>query len=39
VPGRRDEAVFEPTDAYYIPMHGFGAVTRPGPHVRVYAFE
>jgi hypothetical protein len=39
VPGRRNEAVFEPTDAYYIPMHGFGAVTRPGPHVRVYAVE
>jgi 4-amino-4-deoxy-L-arabinose transferase-like glycosyltransferase len=39
VPGRRDEALFEPTDAYYVPMHGFDAVTRPGPHFRIYAFE
>src|SRR5262249_13243674 len=34
VPGRAGEAVFEMSDAYYIPFHGFGAVTRPGPHVR-----
>jgi hypothetical protein len=37
-PGRHD-AVFESRDAYYIPMHGFGAVVRPGPRVRIYAFE
>ena len=30
-------AVFEPADAYYIPFHGFGAVERPGPRVRIYA--
>jgi hypothetical protein len=34
--GPRDEAIFEPADAYYIPTHGFGAVSRPGPRVRVY---
>jgi 4-amino-4-deoxy-L-arabinose transferase-like glycosyltransferase len=31
-------AVFDPPDAYYVPIHGFSAVRRPGPHVRVYAF-
>jgi 4-amino-4-deoxy-L-arabinose transferase-like glycosyltransferase len=34
-----DEAVFEELDAYYIPIHGFQSVTRPGPHIRIYAFE
>jgi hypothetical protein len=34
--GPRDTAIFEPADAYYIPTHGFGAVSRPGPHVRIY---
>lgn len=37
-PGRTD-AVFEAADAYYIPIAHFGAVVRPGPHVRIYAFE
>jgi hypothetical protein len=37
--GDRSAAVFEPLDAYYIPMHGFAAVERPGPRVRVYRFE
>jgi len=32
-------AVFEPADAYYIPFHGFGAVERPGPRVRIYALR
>jgi hypothetical protein len=32
-------AVFEDTDAYYIPVHGFGAVSRPGPHVRIYRYH
>ena len=32
-------AVFEETDAYYIPFHGFQAVSRPGPHVRVYRYH
>jgi Dolichyl-phosphate-mannose-protein mannosyltransferase len=36
VPGRAD-AIFESADAYYIPFAHFGAVTRPGPHVRIYA--
>jgi hypothetical protein len=31
-------AVFEETDAYYIPFHGFDRVSRPGPLVRIYAF-
>ena len=34
--GPREDAVFEPADAYYIPTHGFGAVSRPGPHVLIY---
>jgi len=38
VPGG-GEAVFEPVDAYYLPIHGFGAVTRGGPRVRIYAFD
>jgi len=33
----RDDAVFERSDAYYIPFHGFGGVVRPGPLVRIYA--
>ncbi len=37
-PGRTD-AVFEGSDAYYIPFHGFDAVIRPGPRIRIYAFE
>ena len=32
-------AVFEQTDAYYIPVHGFDRVSRPGPLVRIYAFD
>lgn len=34
--GPRSEAVFESADAYYIPTYGFHAVSRPGPHVRIY---
>jgi hypothetical protein len=34
--GPREDAIFEPADAYYIPTHGFSAVSRPGPRVRVY---
>jgi hypothetical protein len=33
------EAVFEDTDAYYIPFHGFDRVSRPGPRVEVFAFD
>ena len=33
------EAIFEAFDAYYIPIHGFRKVRRPGPHIRIYAFE
>lgn len=31
------EPLYEAPDAYYIPVRGFSAVTRPGPHVRIYA--
>ncbi len=31
--------VFEETDAYYIPVHGFGGVSRPGPRVEIFALE
>lgn len=34
--GPREDAIFEPADAYYIPTYGFGAVSRPGPHVLIY---
>jgi len=37
--GEGTGAVFEPADAYYIPFHGFAAVERPGPHVRIYALR
>jgi hypothetical protein len=37
--GPRSDARFDPQDAYYIPMAGFSAVERPGPTVRIYAFE
>ena len=37
--GGRTRAVFEPADAYYIPFHRFGAVERPGPHIRIYALR
>lgn len=33
---RRNEAVFEYLDAYYIPVHGFSGVTRPGPVIRIW---
>jgi hypothetical protein len=36
---RKSEAVFEPADAYYVPIHGFAGVDRAGPHVRIFAFE
>jgi hypothetical protein len=34
--GARSAAIFELADAYYIPTHGFGAVSRPGPDIRIY---
>jgi hypothetical protein len=34
--GPREAATFELADAYYIPTHGFGAVSRPGPDIRIY---
>ncbi len=37
--GDGPEPVFEGTDAYYIPFHGFDRVTRPGPHITLYAFQ
>jgi hypothetical protein len=30
--------VYEDFDAYYIPIHGFRGVERPGPLIRVYAY-
>jgi hypothetical protein len=35
--GRPGAPVFEEADAYYLPIAGFGAVCRGGPHVRIYA--
>jgi len=37
--GERSRAVFEDSDPYYIPVHGFSGIYRPGPHIRIYAFE
>jgi hypothetical protein len=37
-PGRTG-AVFEGADAYYIPIHGFRAVERPGPKIEIYRFQ
>ena len=37
-PGRAG-AVFEGADAYYIPIHGFHAVERPGPKIEIYRFR
>jgi hypothetical protein len=34
-----EAAVWEYADFYYIPIHGFASVYRPGPLVRIYAFE
>jgi len=36
---RKDVAVFEHADAYYVPWGGFAGVERPGPRIRIYAFE
>lgn len=38
VPGRTG-AVFEGADAFYIPIHGFCAVERPGPKIEIYRFQ
>jgi 4-amino-4-deoxy-L-arabinose transferase-like glycosyltransferase len=37
--GEEARPIFETTDAFYIPFHGFSGVQRPGPRVRIYAFE
>jgi hypothetical protein len=36
VPGRRDEGVYDPADAFYLPLAGQDTVTRPGPRIRIY---
>jgi 4-amino-4-deoxy-L-arabinose transferase-like glycosyltransferase len=37
--GEETRPIFETADAYYIPFHAFSGVQRPGPTVRIYAFE
>jgi hypothetical protein len=37
--GEETRPIFEIADAYYIPFHAFSGVQRPGPKVRIYAFE
>ena len=37
--GAEARPVFETADAFYIPFHAFSGVQRPGPRVRIYAFE
>jgi len=34
--GPREATAYDPQDAYYVPMTGFGVVERPGPDVRIY---
>ena len=36
VPGREAEAVFEPVDAFYVPVAGQAAVRAAGPRIRIY---
>jgi hypothetical protein len=36
VPGRREEGVYDPADAFYVPLAGQDTVTRPGPRIRIY---
>jgi hypothetical protein len=31
-----DTAVFDPADAFYVPLAGHGAVRAPGPRIRIY---
>jgi 4-amino-4-deoxy-L-arabinose transferase-like glycosyltransferase len=37
--GEEARPVFETADAFYIPFHAFSGVQRPGPTVRIYAFD
>jgi 4-amino-4-deoxy-L-arabinose transferase-like glycosyltransferase len=34
--GKGEELVYDPLDAFYVPVSGFGGVERPGPKIRVY---
>jgi hypothetical protein len=34
--GPRSQAVYDAQDAYYAPLAGFAAVSRPGPRIRIY---
>ena len=36
VPGREAEAVFDPADAFYVPLAGQAAVRAAGPSIRIY---
>ena len=36
VEGRAGDAVFDPADAFYIPVAGFDAMIRPGPELTIY---
>lgn len=35
--GPTDGAVFEPYDAFYLPLAGFGGIARPGPRIEIRA--
>jgi len=37
--GEESRPIFETSDAFYIPFSAFSGVQRPGPEVRIYAFE
>ncbi len=36
VKGETRSPVYDPIDAYFVPLAGFGAVERPGPLIRIY---
>jgi hypothetical protein len=35
-PGDGKDAVYDPADAFYVPMAGFAGVERPGPRIRIW---
>lgn len=37
--GEREDAEFDPQDAFYVPLAGLGTVDRPGPIVKIYEFD
>ncbi len=34
--GRAESPVYDPVDAYYVPLAGYAGVERPGPSIQIY---